>query len=116
MSREGFVPLRDIRLGAAGRDTPRPAADPRREPRPRISGPAVPLAVLQAWSRVVRAPLSERAVPTGWHEGVLTLRVEEPRWRATLEILAPSLCSELNAWIGEAVITEVRFQSGRPER
>jgi hypothetical protein len=116
MSRDSFVPLRDIRLGVAGRGTPRPAADPRHEPRPRISGTAVPLAVLQAWSRVVRAPLSERALPAGWHDGVLTLRVEEPRWRATLEILAPSLCSELNAWLGDVLITGVRFQGGRTER
>jgi predicted nucleic acid-binding Zn ribbon protein len=72
-----------------------------------------PLRILQAWSRVVGAPLAGRARPCAWYDGVLTLSVDEPRWRATLEALAPALREEINAWLGSEVVREIRVQGRR---
>jgi predicted nucleic acid-binding Zn ribbon protein len=96
MSEPGFVQLRDIRLG--------------REPSP--SGPAAALAILQAWSQVVSSPLSERARPGRWQDGVLQLEVLEESWRVALEALAPTLRDEINRWIGAPLVREVKVVRG----
>lgn len=102
MSDDGFVPLRRIRAVP-----PAPAGGPPR---------AGAIAALQAWSAVVGPPLSERARPCGWSDGVLILAVDEPRWRATLEALAADLRSEINGWIGAEVVREVRVRAaGEPD-
>ena len=90
-SAKRFVRLGEIRLGATG-----------------------PLRVMQAWSRLAGSPLAGRARPIGWREGVLTLSVEEPRWRAGLEAIASTLREELNSWLGSDVILEIRFQGPEP--
>lgn len=101
MSDEGFVPLSRIRLpgGSGEHGRGRPGL----------------LAVLQAWSQVVRPPLSERARPCGWRQGVLVVAIEEPRWRAAFEILEPALRAEINARLGAEVVRGLRVRSGAGE-
>jgi predicted nucleic acid-binding Zn ribbon protein len=96
MSGPGFVRLSDVRLGRA--------AD--------LSGPAGALAVLQAWGRVVAAPMAERARPGQWRDGVLEIVVDEERWKVAVEAMSPVLREELNGWIGEPMVREIRVVDG----
>ncbi len=105
MSADGFVPLRGIRLGPV-------------RAREKVETPGVgihTLALMQAWSQVIHAPLSEHARPTSWRHGVLVIEVDEPRWRNTLERLETDLRTQLNAWLGCDAISEVRIE-GRETR
>ncbi|MCZ6778349.1 MAG: DUF721 domain-containing protein [Acidobacteria bacterium] len=99
MNDDGFVPLRGIRLGPV-----------RTGKKASPTGMGIPpLALMQAWSEVVHAPLSEHARPTSWRSRVLVVEVDEPRWRNTLERLELDLRAQLNAWLGCDAIGEVRI-------
>lgn len=100
MSTDGFVPLRGIRLG--------PVRTREQADAPGVRVP--PLALLQAWSQVVHAPLAEHARPTSWRLGVLVVEVDEPRWRNTLERLEIDLRARLNEWLGCDAVGEVRIE------
>ncbi len=95
MSKQGFIPLRGIRLPAGLRGDGRRAQ-------------AGALVVLQAWSRTVGPPLRGHARPCGWADGVLSIEVDDSRWRATLEGLEPTLRAEMNAWLGGEVVAHLR--------
>lgn len=98
MSHDDFVPLRGIRLG------------PARSPEKGRASWVPPLALMQAWCQVVRPPLSEHARPCAWLGGVLSVEVDEPRWRRTLEELEADLRAQINAWLGCDAVREVRVE------
>lgn len=115
MSRDGFVPLRSIRVGmsapSAPTRRPQPAAETGRSevPLSRRRSWASSVAVLQAWSQVVRPPLSGHASPCGFSAGVLSVAVAEAHWRQPLEALAASIREEINHWLGGDYVREVQI-------
>jgi predicted nucleic acid-binding Zn ribbon protein len=75
--------------------------------------PAVPLAKVQrVWREAVGEVLAEAGEPTAERNGVLTVTCSDAVWSAELEMMGRQLTEQLNAVLGEPLITKLRCRTG----
>jgi predicted nucleic acid-binding Zn ribbon protein len=94
----------------------------RRAPRPlalAIQGlagdlePTVPLARVQrVWRQAVGEAIAAAGEPTAERDGVLTVTCSDAVWSAELEMMSGQLAEQLNAALGEPLITKLRCRTG----
>lgn len=123
--RPGEDPGRSLRRRRDRDRGPRPAGDV-------ISALAAALAprslladVQRVWIPAVGAGVAAQAEPTAAHAGVVTVTCRSSVWAAELDLLSPTLVDQLNAALGEPLVTALRCQvapaarwarDGRPGR
>jgi predicted nucleic acid-binding Zn ribbon protein len=75
--------------------------------------PAVPLAKVQrVWARAVGESIADAGEPTAERDGVLTVTCSDAVWTAELEMMGEQLAEQLNAALGEPLITKLRCRTG----
>jgi predicted nucleic acid-binding Zn ribbon protein len=75
--------------------------------------PAVPLAKVQrVWRQAVGEVVADAGQPTAERDGVLTVTCSDAVWSAELEMMGEQLSEQLNAVLGEPLITKLRCRTG----
>ncbi|MGH2878516.1 MAG: DciA family protein [Solirubrobacteraceae bacterium] len=75
--------------------------------------PAVPLAKVQRiWRQAVGELIADAGAPTAERDGVLTVTCSDAVWSAELEMMGGQLTEQLNAALGEPLITKLRCRTG----
>jgi len=72
--------------------------------------------VQRAWPGAVGAGVAEQAEPTAAQGGVVTVTCRSSVWAAELDLLAPTLVDQLNAALGEPLVTALRCQAAPAAR
>lgn len=66
------------------------------------------------WDAEVGESVARHAQPHGFRAGVLTVRVDSSTWMQELQFLKHGLRDRLNSRLGEALIRDIYFVSGKP--
>lgn len=66
------------------------------------------------WDAEVGESVARHAQPDGFRAGVLSVRVDGSVWMQELQFLKESLRSRLNQRLGEPLIRDIYFVSGKP--
>jgi predicted nucleic acid-binding Zn ribbon protein len=75
--------------------------------------PGTALAKAQrVWREAVGDVVAAAGTPTAEREGVLTVTCSDSVWSAELEMLGAQLTEQLNAALGERLITRLRCRTG----
>lgn len=78
--------------------------------------------LLQAWSTAVGDAVARHTELVSIDQGTLTVQVQDPAWRRTLEAMEPELVAKLQQAMGERVVVAIRWlptgswRSGRGDR
>lgn len=72
--------------------------------------------VQRVWPDAVGAGVAEQAEPTAAQAGVVTVTCRSSVWAAELDLLAPTLVDQLNAALGEPLVTALRCQAAPAAR
>src|SRR5690349_18342967 len=67
-----------------------------------------------AWAEIVGGAVAERSAPAKLERGVLTVRAESGAWATELTLLAASLRSKVDEFLGGGMVREVRVSAGGP--
>ncbi len=70
--------------------------------------------VFERWDEVVGAELAQHCRPVRLAGGVLTVAASSPQWATQLRYLTHQLQLNVNAAMGEPVVTSVNVVVGRP--
>jgi predicted nucleic acid-binding Zn ribbon protein len=70
------------------------------------------LAVFRIWKSEVGAALAARAAPTGFRDGVLSVRVEGAAWMQELQFAVEEIRARLNARLGADIVRDIYFVAG----
>jgi predicted nucleic acid-binding Zn ribbon protein len=65
------------------------------------------------WNQEVGDSVAKHAQPDGFRAGVLSVRVDSPTWMQELQFMKESIRSRLNQRLGEPLIQDVYFVSGK---
>ena len=68
-----------------------------------------------AWADVVGRTVAERSMPSKLERGVLTVRAESGSWATELTLLAASLRTKADEFLGGGMVREVRVSAGGPQ-
>lgn len=71
--------------------------------------------VFALWQEQLGAPLGTRTVPVSFSDGVLKIYTEYPPYRTELLLLKRKIITNLNAELGQTVLTDLRIEL-RPAR
>jgi predicted nucleic acid-binding Zn ribbon protein len=75
--------------------------------------PATTLARVQGlWAEVLGDVLAEECRPLSERDGVVTVACRSSVWAQELAMMAPDLVERLNAALGGAAVSELRFRVG----
>lgn len=75
--------------------------------------PAITLAKVQrVWRTAVGNVVADAGEPTAERDGVLTVTCSDAVWSAELEMMGEQLTEQLNASLGEPLITKLRCRTG----
>jgi len=79
--------------------------------------PATTLARVQGcWADAVGDVVSTEAQPVSEHDGVVSVACRSSVWAQELELLGPELLEKVNAALGDAAVTRLRFKAGDTRR
>ncbi len=67
------------------------------------------------WDEEVGESIAKHAQPAGFRSGVLSVRVDSATWMQELQFLKEGLRTRLNQRLGEPLIRDVYFVSGKVE-
>ena len=84
--------------------------------RPRESAGARVMAVLslhRIWPEIVGEVAATNCFPGGFRQGRLTVTARTSAWAQEMSLLSPEIQKKLDAALGEGVVTELRFKTGR---
>lgn len=70
------------------------------------------------WDQEVGDSVAKHAQPDGFRAGVLSVRVDSPTWMQELQFMKESIRSRLNQRLGQPLIRDIYFVSGKtaPEK
>src|SRR4030042_807135 len=68
--------------------------------------------VFAVWDACVGETLAAHAQPDSIHQGRLLVTVTDPAWIQSLQFLKDDIKKKLNALLGRAVVTDLRFRIG----
>lgn len=72
--------------------------------------------VQRVWVQAVGEGVAEQAEPTAAAAGVVTVTCRSSVWAAELDLLAPTLVDQLNAALGDPLVTALRCQAAPAAR
>ena len=84
--------------------------------RPGESAGARVMAVLslhRIWPEIVGELAATNCFPGGFRQGCLTVTARTSAWAQEMSLLSPEIQKKLDAALGEGVVTELRFKTGR---
>ena len=66
-----------------------------------------------AWREIVGDSLASHAQPSAIRNRILFVEVSHPTWMQQLQFLKPTLLEKLNHFLGEPLLQDIRFRSGK---
>ena len=66
-----------------------------------------------AWKEIVGESVALHAQPRSIHNRILFINVSHSTWIQQLQFLKPTLIEKINAYLGEALIEDIRFRLGK---
>ena len=67
--------------------------------------------VLVKWGEAVGHPVASHTSAVALQRGQLHVRVDHPIWSHQLSMLKATIITKLNTWVGEPVVSDIRFTS-----
>ena len=66
--------------------------------------------VFALWQKQLGVPLGARTIPASFSDGVLKIYTEYPPYRTELLLLKQKIITNLNAELGQVVVTDLRIE------
>jgi predicted nucleic acid-binding Zn ribbon protein len=70
------------------------------------------LAVFRIWKSEVGPAVAARAAPTGFRDGILSVRVDGAAWMQELQFAVEEIRTRLNARLGADIVRDIYFVAG----
>jgi predicted nucleic acid-binding Zn ribbon protein len=68
--------------------------------------------IFAAWDEMVGPEIARHVRPRVLKDGVLGVRTDSAAWASELRYLAPQLMKQINAFVGRAVVSDLRISTG----
>jgi hypothetical protein len=78
-----------------------------------IDVPLKTYSIVGAWNEIVGESVAEHSQPRSIRNQILFIDVAHPTWMQQLQFLKPTLLSQVNAFLGEPLIQDIRFKLGK---
>jgi hypothetical protein len=78
-----------------------------------IDVPLKTYSIMGAWNEIVGEPVAGHSQPRSIRNQILFIDVSHPTWMQQLQFLKPTLLSQVNAFLGESLIQDIRFKLGK---
>jgi hypothetical protein len=78
-----------------------------------IDIPLKTYSIVGAWNEIVGESVAEHSQPRSIRNQILFIDVAHPTWMQQLQFLKPTLLSQVNAFLGEPMIQDIRFKLGK---
>ena len=71
------------------------------------------LGLIRIWPEIVGDLAAAHCRPAGFRKGSLLIMAESPAWTQEMSMLAPDIRERLDQALGQRVVTELRFKTGK---
>ena len=78
-----------------------------------IEVPLKTYSIVGAWSEIVGESVAGHSQPRSIRNQILFIDVAHPTWMQQLQFLKPTLLNQVNAFLGEPLIQDIRFKLGK---
>ncbi len=78
-----------------------------------IDVPLKTYSILGAWNEIVGESVAGNSQPRSIRNQILFIDVAHPTWMQQLQFLKPTLLDQVNAFLGEPLIQDIRFKLGK---
>jgi len=78
-----------------------------------IDVPLKTYSILGAWNKIVGESVAGHSQPRSIRNQILFIDVSHPTWMQQLQFLKTTLLSQVNAFLGESLIQDIRFKLGK---
>jgi hypothetical protein len=78
-----------------------------------IDVPLKTYSIVGAWYEIVGESVAEHSQPRSIRNQTLFIDVTHPTWMQQLQFLKPTLLDQVNAFLGESLIQDIRFKLGK---
>jgi len=78
-----------------------------------IDVPLKTYSVVGAWNEIVGESVARHSQPRSIRNQILFIDVAHPTWMQQLQFLKPTLLDQVNAFLGETLIRDIRFKLGK---
>src|SRR5512135_1247214 len=78
-----------------------------------IDVPLKTYSILGVWNEIVGEPVAEHSKPRSVRNRILFVDVSHSTWMQQLQFLKPTLLDQLNGFLGEPLIRDIRFKLGK---
>ena len=78
-----------------------------------IDVPIKTYSIVGAWNQIVGEPVAGHSQPRSIRNQILFIDVAHPTWMQQLQFLKPTLLNQVNAFLGEPLIQDIRFKLGK---
>ena len=78
-----------------------------------IDVPLKTYSIVGAWSQIVGESVAEHSQPRSIRNQILFVDVAHPTWMQQLQFLKPTLLNQINTFLGEPLIQDIRFKLGK---
>ncbi len=78
-----------------------------------IDVPIKTYSIVGAWNQIVGESVAGHSQPRSIRNQILFIDVAHPTWMQQLQFLKPTLLNQVNAFLGEPLIQDIRFKLGK---
>ena len=78
-----------------------------------IDVPLKTYSIVGAWSEIVGESVAGHSQPRSIRNQILFIDVAHPTWMQQLQFLKPTLLDQVNTFLGEPLIRDIRFKLGK---
>ncbi len=78
-----------------------------------IDVPLKTYSIVGAWNEIVGESVAGHSQPRSIRNQILFIDVAHPTWMQQLQFLKPTLLDQVNAFLGEPLIRDIRFKLGK---
>jgi hypothetical protein len=78
-----------------------------------IDVPLKTYSIVGAWKDIVGESVAAHSQPRSVRNQILFIDVAHPTWMQQLQFLKPTLLDQVNAFLGESLIQDIRFKLGK---
>jgi len=78
-----------------------------------IDVPLKTYSIVGAWNEIVGESVAQHSQPRSIRNQILFIDVAHPTWMQQLQFLKPTLLNQVNAFLGEPLIQDIRFKLGK---
>ncbi len=78
-----------------------------------IDVPLKTYSILGVWNEIVGEPVAEHSKPRSVRNRILFVDVSHSTWMQQLQFLKPTLLDQVNDFLGEPLIRDIRFKLGK---